>query len=114
MPCAADAVLRLHNGVKKKFQHVADLAGTYGIGAAAGGRITHECRVGLWLNIGRTDNRRANAVLRGIVESMRGTPSLDMFESLTEGAERAMAEHATAKAHEQFDGGTGNRFEGFE
>lgn len=113
MPGAADAVLRLHDGSKKKYQHIADLAGTYGIGAAAGGgRITHECRVGLWLNICRTDNRRANAVLRGIVESMRGTPSLDMFESLTEDVERAMAEHATAKAHEQLD--SGNRFEGFE
>ena len=56
---APDRVQRIPRQRKKKWQSFSDLAGLYGIRAIASGNLSHEARLGLWLNRERATNRAA-------------------------------------------------------
>lgn len=57
MPGSADGVSAVPGGCKKKWQPLSDLVGLHGTSLC--GRITHETRLGLWLNSGRAVLRAA-------------------------------------------------------
>lgn len=83
---------RLSRRLKKKWQWAADLAGTYGSDVL--GRISHECRVGLWLNRERIGFQRAWDTWQGaIVASGERVMPLEMWEAVTECPEQAQLEY---------------------
>lgn len=94
MPVSDGGLSGVHGGRKKKWQWVADLAGTYGIGIV--GTVTHECRVGLWANSERIEFRKCHRVILGI------------RQALAKRLERAQVEAITNTAWEA------NEFQGLE
>lgn len=67
----------------------------------AGGAIAYECRVGLWLNMRRTEARRTAAVLSGITQAMSGNVSPEIIKALADSEEQATAEINRYQASQQ-------------
>ncbi len=58
----------------------------------AGGRLGYECRVGLWLNMRRTEARRTAAVIAGVQQALSSNISPEIFKALADTEDQANAE----------------------
>lgn len=67
-------------------------------GAAALPEIDHETRVGLWLNLGRTETRRAVGMLEGMAAAMGDKVPKKFYEALAETPEEAEAHYQLDRA----------------
>jgi len=67
----------------------------------AGGAEAYECRVGLWLNMKRTEARRTAAVLSGITQAMSGSVNPELIKALADSEEQAAAEINRYQASQQ-------------
>jgi len=92
--------------IKKKYQPLSDIAGTYGSGVL--GRISHECRFGLWLNLDRTEQRRARPIIIAIQAAISGDVPKSLFESLSETDEEGKAMHNLHEARMRIQSQRGN------
>ncbi len=93
--------------IKKKHQHIADLAGAYGSGII-GKRISYEVQFSLWLNIHRIEIRRGRSILVGISAAMSDTPNKELIESLTEDDDQSEAIYNLLKSRMEFHNRGGN------
>lgn len=96
-------VLHLRARIKKKFQPIADLIGVYGWGAAAGrndGPVLggYAVTFGLYLNIRRTELRRAGCVADGIAAAFEPAAAVLGAQSENEADGQQLAATARARA----------------
>lgn len=97
-------VRRLHGIAKKKYRPIADVAGCYGATAIQRrGGIGYETFVGLWLNIERTETRRAYGVLKGIGGAFGESLGQEWFAALYDSEEEAEAQFNRHQAHAAID-----------
>lgn len=85
---APDAILRLPQRAKKKYQADADLAGAFG--SACLGRVGYEQRLGLWLNCHRAECRRAIGIVTGLGSVFSGGLTPELADALADSDDEAV------------------------
>lgn len=100
MPVVAWWFFGIHRGCKKKWQPVADTAGSYGAGILSDSdRGNHECYFGLYLNQHRQRTRFALSVTQGVGLALSAEWSEDVFSAIANNDEEANYLHQMHKAN---------------